>query len=267
MIPEWPAEPFTSLQPDERQALSRKLLAMADDELILAHRDSEWCGHAPILEEDIAFANIAQDELGHAGLWYGLLRALDGSDPDRLVFFREASDYRNTRMVELPNGDWAFSMLRQYLFDAYEMILLERLVESALSPLAEAAAKARREEIYHLRHTQAWVQRLGLGTAESRRRMQEALDALWPHAAQLFAPLSGEERLIQANIVPPPSSLWQQWRETVLPFLENSGLVLDGAQNGADPGQTPSRERHTEHLHQLLEELQSVARLDPEATW
>lgn len=267
MIPEWPEEQLASLPPEVKQALSQKLLAMADDELILAHRNSEWCGHAPILEEDIAFANIAQDELGHAGLWYGLLQALDGSDPDRLVFFREAREYRNVRMVELPNDDWALSMLRQYLFDSYELVLLERLVQSALPPLAQAAAKARREEIYHLRHTRTWVQRLGLGTEESRRRMQDALDTLWPHTAQLFAPLPAEERLVQADIIPPPRQLEEQWRETVLPFLEESGLALDKAQKASATGDAASRDQHTEHLARLLEELQSVARLDPEASW
>lgn len=267
MIPEWPKEQFASLQPETAQALARKLLAMADDELILAHRNSEWCGHAPILEEDIAFANIAQDELGHAGLWYGLLQPLDGSDPDRLVFFREASDYRNARMLELPNGDWAFSMLRQYLFDSYETVLLQRLVDSALEPLAQAAAKARREEIYHLRHTQTWVQRLGLGTEESRRRMQEALDTLWPYTAQLFLPLPGEERLVAANIAPSTRQLQARWRQTVVPFLQSSGLTLNQSEDGNGSDETASRERHTEHLPRLLEEMQSVARLDPEASW
>lgn len=267
MIPEWPPEQLASLQPAVTQALSRKLLAMADDELILAHRDSEWCGHAPILEEDIAFANIAQDELGHAGLWYGLLQALEGSDPDRLVFFRPARDYRNARMLELPNGDWAFSMLRQYLFDSYEMILLERLLDSALQPLAQAADKARREEIYHLRRTRAWVQRLGQGTTESQRRMQGALNLLWPHTAQLFSPLRGEEHLVHAGIVTSSQELEERWRDTVVRFLQDSGLSLDDGQHAHIDSETPGRDVHTEHLPALIDELQSVARLDPEASW
>src|SRR5215471_16608308 len=141
-------------------ALPTYLLALADDELLLGHRDSEWTGHAPILEEDIAFANLAQDEIGHAALWYGLLRNLDGSDPDRLIFFREPGAFRNAQLVELPKGDWAFSMLRQYLFDAAESVRLPLLAVSTHRPLAEAAAKIRPEELYHLRHTQAWIQRL-----------------------------------------------------------------------------------------------------------
>ena len=252
-----------ALEPDIQHALIQKLLAMGDDELILAHRNSEWCGHAPILEEDIAFANIAQDELGHAGLWYGLLQALDGSDPDHLVFFRYAHAFRNVRMVELPKGDWAFSILRQYLFDSYEVLTLGALADSAFRDLAEAAEKARSEEIYHLRHTQAWVRRLGLGTPESKRRMQAALDQLWLYAGQLFAPLTEEEHLVQAAVVPAPGEQARRWREMVVPFLQTSDLQVDELISG----QTAGREVHTEYLLDLVGELQQVARAEPEASW
>lgn len=248
-----------------KEALAEKLLAMGDDELLLAHRNSEWCGHAPILEEDIAFANIAQDELGHAGLWYGLLQQLDGSDPDRLVFFRPAPSFRNARILELPNGDWAFSMLRQYLFDSYELLLLRRLSTSTLLPLAHAAAKAQREELYHLRHSSAWVQRLALGTVESSRRMQSALDALWPQAQQLFMPLVGDAQLVDAGIIPSIGELGQQWRTEVTGFLTSCSLKPVEApveEIGID-----GRDVHTEHLPPLVEELQSVARADPQASW
>ena len=248
---------------EEKSALREKVLAMADDELILGHRNSEWTGHAPILEEDIAFANIAQDEMGHAQLWYQIGRDLGGANPDRLVFFRAAADYRNVRLVELPKGDWAFSMVRQYLFDAMELIRSARLLESGYRPLAEAAGKVRQEELYHYRHTHAWMQRLGLGTAESHRRTQQALDALWPYAAQLFAPLPEEHLLVAAEMVPDPAALSQAWRQMVVPFLQEAGLVVpDGA--GAEPA---GREQHTSHLAALLAELQEVARLYPRAEW
>ncbi|MCL4257815.1 MAG: phenylacetate-CoA oxygenase subunit PaaC [Anaerolineales bacterium] len=152
-------------------ALSGYLIALADDELILGHRDSEWTGHAPILEEDIAFANLALDEIGHAKLWYELAADLLGEDkttyPDKLVYFREPAQFRNMQLVELPKGDWAFSTLRQYLFDAFEALRLEALSQSSYTPLAEIAARIRTEELYHLRHSQAWVPRLGLGTQDS----------------------------------------------------------------------------------------------------
>lgn len=262
-----PHEVSAMLSPDLNEALTRKLLAMGDDELILAHRNSEWCGHAPILEEDIAFANIAQDELGHAGLWYDILHDLQGFDPDRLVFFRPAHRFRNARILERPNGDWAFSILRQYLFDSYEMILLRRLADSAYSPLGQAAAKARPEEIYHLRHTSTWVQRLGLGTKESNRRMQRALQQLWSETEQLFQPLENEAQLVEARILPPARELAKAWRDEVVPFLLESDLNVRQLDRVQENGNLRDRTFHTEHLQPLVETLQSVARSDPQASW
>lgn len=255
------------MNPDLKQALIHKLLAMGDDELILAHRDSEWTGHAPILEEDIAFSNIAQDEMGHAVIWYTHLSELAGEDPetypDKLAFFRDAADYRNAQLVELPKGDWAFTILRQYLFDAAELIRLEELRHSQHQPLAEAAAKIRKEEFYHFRHTQAWLQRLGLGTEESHRRMQQALDQIWPYTAQLFQPLSNEPLLVEAAFVPDPARIQTAWQNLVGPSLEEAGLSLP---TGTDPV-TVSRDQHTEYLAPLLTEMQEVARLVPDAEW
>lgn len=244
-----------------KQALIAKLTALADDELILAHRDSEWVGHGPILEEDIALANIAQDELGHATLWYGLRSTLDGSDPDHLAFFRDATGFHNCELVELPKGDWAFTLLRQYLFDAYEALWLSAAKDSTYKPLAEVAAKVLREERFHLQHTRAWVERLGLGTEESNRRMQAALDAQWGYAQQLFVPLEGEEVLVAEGIVPDLAGLKQAWLLHTTQHLQNSGLQLP-----LQPGYQPtSRQIHTEHLWSLLAEMQSTARWDSEA--
>jgi ring-1,2-phenylacetyl-CoA epoxidase subunit PaaC len=245
------------------QALRQTLLALADDELILAHRNSEWTGHGPILEEDIAFSNIAQDELGHATLWYGILQQLTGENSDELVFAREAAAWRNVQMVELPKGDWAFSMLRQYLFDMSEVVRLAYLVNSSYQPLADAAAKIRREEIYHLRHTQGWVKRLGLGTDESHRRMQRALETMWPYAQQLRQPPAGEALLVEAGFTMATNAVHHEWQERVRVHLTESGL------NIPEKHEPPCSDRsaHTPHLDGLLEEMQTVARLDPEAEW
>jgi len=255
------------MKADLKDALAARLLAMADDELILGHRDSEWCGHAPILEEDIAFANIALDEIGHGVVWYSLLADLCGEDretyPNRLVYHRGVLDFRCATAVELPKGDWAFSMLRQYLFDAYEKVHLDWLVKSEYRPVAEAAAKIRMEEVYHLRHTRAWVLRLGLGTEESHRRMQTALDQLWPHAMQLFEPEQGEDLLLQACYFPASGELRKSWDAIVVPYLEGASLRLPESPSPA----TTSREQHTSHLSLLLDGLQEVARAYPDAGW
>ncbi|CAN5733163.1 phenylacetate-CoA oxygenase subunit PaaC [soil metagenome] len=246
-----------------RQALLHKLTALADDELVLGHRNSEWTGHAPILEEDIALANLAQDELGHALLWYGLVQEQDGGDPDALVYFRKPEAYRNAQMLELPKGDWAFTMLRQYLFDAYEYVNLARLAESTYVPLAETVAKIRKEEMFHLRHSHAWTERLGLGTPEANRRMQAALETLWPAAQQLFVPLPDEHLLVNAALVPDLVEVEAAWLEHVTPHLETSGLTLPTSY----ASQATSRAAHTDHLTSLLEDLQQVARLEPQGIW
>jgi ring-1,2-phenylacetyl-CoA epoxidase subunit PaaC len=254
--------------------LAQKLLSLADDELILAHRNSEWTGHGPILEEDIAFTNIALDEMGHAATWLRLRQELTGEEADTAVFFRHASDYRNVQLVELPNGDWAFSMLRQYLFDVYEGVHLREVAASGYRPLAEAAVKIRTEEIYHLRHTAAWVRRLGLGTAESHHRMQYALNELWPYAQQLFVPLPEEGLLVAEGMVTAVANLRDEWQQITTSHLLDSGLVMPegvvGTANGVaatQPLRAVSRSQHTPHLSTLLAEMQSVARLDPQAKW
>ncbi len=251
----------------QQYALSGYLIALADDELILGHRDSEWTGHAPILEEDIAFANIALDEIGHARLWYQLAAELLGEDPqkfpDQQVYLRDADKFRCLQFVELPKGDWAFTLLRHYLFDAFETYRLGGLVKSLYKPLADIAAKIRTEELYHLRHTRAWVPRLGLGTEESHRRMQAALDELWPYAQALGAPLPGELELFAADIVPGSSSLFDMWAEEVTKLLMDANLKAPISDNDV----ISDRRVHSEYFDVLIQDLQEVARLEPEATW
>jgi ring-1,2-phenylacetyl-CoA epoxidase subunit PaaC len=250
---------------DLTQTLNGWLLATADDQLILAHRDSEWTGHAPILEEDIALANIAQDELGHATLWYNLLTTLEGQDeeyPDRLVYGRGAAEWRNVQLVELPKGDWAFTMLRQYFMDAYEHVLMTRLEKSTNQDIANIAAKIHREELYHLKHSSAWVKRLALGTEESHQRTQAALEQQWPYVGQLFGLAPGEEQLVERGVIADLKALRTDWENLVLPMLSASQLTLP------QTGSTElSRQQHTTHLDQLLDDLQKVSRLDPQAEW
>lgn len=247
--------------------LADYLIALADDELILGHRDSQWCGHAPILEEDIAFANIALDEIGHARLWLQLAAKELGENPntfpDKQTFFRTSSEYRSLSLAELPNGDWAFSMLRQYLFDSFEILRLQALKESPHAGLAELAAKVHTEELYHLRHTKAWLLRLAQGTQESHRRTQAALNTQWPYAQQFAVPLPGEGELRDGDIVPNSAQLFDEWSARQSAFFDEIGLQL--------PLQTDSpaadRYTHSEHLEELLADMQEVARLIPEGRW
>jgi ring-1,2-phenylacetyl-CoA epoxidase subunit PaaC len=253
------------MTPELREALTSWLLAHADDQLILAHRSSEWTGHAPILEEDIALANIAQDELGHAIQWYGLLTELRGehsSYPDQLVYERGEAAWRNCQLVELPNGDWAFTMLRQYLLDVYEHVLLEQLEHSQRQTIAAIAAKIRHEELYHLRHSSTWVRRLALGTDESHRRMQAALDIQWPYVGQLFTPLQADAQLVEPGYIPSATELQKGWLGMTMPMLTACSLIVPET-----PPHSLVRECHTPHLGPLLNDLQQVARLDPQAIW
>ena len=246
--------------------LAEYTLFLADDELILGHRNSEWCGHAPILEEDIAFANIALDELGHAILWYQVHAEIKGMDvdtyPDEVVYFRDYKEFRNIRLVAMPNSDWAFTMLRQYFFDLYERINLDYLVNGQYGRFVEIAEKIKREEVYHLRHSQTWVRRLGLGTEESNKRLQKALDVIWPLTQQMFSQPEEATQLIDAGFIPNPAETWPAWLETVIPFLKNSALVVP--ENGF-----PNLSRFTQpdDFYQLICELQEVARQYPNVSW
>ena len=246
-------------------SLADYLIRLGDDELILAHRNSEWTGHAPILEEDIAFTNIALDELGHAMLWYSLAAELLDEDPDqfpdRLVFSRQPDEYRNVQLVELPKGDWAFSMLRQYLFDAAEGVHLNWLANSNHESLAAAAGKVGAEERYHLRHTGAWITRLANGTDESHRRVQEALDELYPLALQLFQPAQDDQELEATGLIPSTQTLQTEWTERVTAHLSALELPVVSQEHSGD------RQDHTPHLADLITELQEVARLESGVTW
>lgn len=255
----------SELTPELKSALGDYLLSLADNALILGHRNSEWCGHAPILEEDIAFANLALDEMGHAKVWYEIYAHLIGQDkdtfPDQLVYHRLPEAFRNALMMELPKGDWAFSMTRQYLYDVGESMRLESLKKSTYAPIAEAAGKMRAEKVYHVRHSSAWVRRLGLGTEESHRRMQNALDDLWPYAVQYIASVP-DVTLMAATVLPDGASLAETWQTTVTQYLTDSGLALPSAEPV-----TVSRQVHTPHLDDLLESLQSLTRQYPGVVW
>jgi ring-1,2-phenylacetyl-CoA epoxidase subunit PaaC len=250
-----------------RAALNSKLLGLADDEFVLGHRNSEWAGHGPILEEDIAFSNLALDELGHAILWYRIVATLRDEDPetfpDKLVYQRPASEFRNVDVVALPHSDWAFSMLRQFLFDVYESIHIPALFASRYQPVADAAAKIKQEEVYHLNHTRSWVLRLGQGTEESHHRMQAALDQLWAPFQQLFVPGPEESSLVDAGITADLRQVHAEWKKTVVPLLESCELVVPKIEAPPQARQAAS----SGHMDALIAELQEVSKIAPGGVW
>lgn len=243
------------------------LLRLGDDRLVLGHRVSEWCGHAPILEEDIALANVALDLLGQATMFLRLAGEVEGKgrDEDALAYFREVVDFRNCQLVELPKGDFAFTIARQFLFDVYAVTLLDALSRSSNSELAAIAAKAVKEVKYHVRHSGEWMLKLGDGTEESHRRVQRALDDLWRFTPELFAPDDTDRAMLAAGIAPDLALMKTQWESLVRDVLVRATLTT--------PHDAPAPRRggrigqHTESLGHLLAEMQIVARSDPGATW
>ena len=246
-------------------ALFEYLLRLGDDRLILGHRLSEWCGHGPVLEEDIALANVALDLIGQATHFLKLAGQVErkGRDEDALAYLRDAIDYRNVKLVELPNGDFGRTIVRQFLFDAWSVLLLDGLERAAHTELAGIAAKAHKEARYHIRHSGDWVLRLGDGTEESHRRAQTALDELWPYTGELLA-ADDVDRALAGMVAPDPAALEPAWRHVVSDVVRRATLTLpaDGyMQSGGRQG------RHTEHLGHLLDEMQILARSHPGAKW
>lgn len=256
---------LADLSPDLRGAVDALLVALADDCVLQGHRDAEWTGLGPILEEDIAFSSMAQDELGHALVLYRLRHDhLGAADPDDQAFLRDAPDWRHARLVELPRGDFAFALVRRALFDLAKAVQYDALRQSPVRELAVAATKLRQEKKYHLVHDRAFVTRLGRATAESQARMQDALDLVFPPALDLLEPSAGHEALAAAGLLPGAGALRAVWLEAVGRLAADAGLRLPEARRGDVGGREG---RHTEHLEPLLAAMQGMYRSDPEATW
>lgn len=242
------------------------MLRRADDALILGHRLSEWCGHAPILEEDMALSNIALDLLGQARELYGYAAKVEGggNDEDKFAYLRDVRQYRNLLLAEQPNGDFARTMVRQLFYSAFADLYWRAMMKSADATLAAIAAKSEKESAYHLRHSSEWIIRLGDGTEESHARAQVAIDDLWAFTGEMFEVDESERALIHAGVAVDPVSLRPHWLKTVSDILNEATLALpknDWMQQGGRAG------RHSEHLGHLLSELQSMQRTFPGVTW
>ena len=240
-------------------------LRRADDALVLGHRLSEWCGHAPTPEEDIALANMGLDLLGQARSLYAHAAEAEGAghDEDQFAYLRDPPQYRNLLLLEQPNGDFARTILRQFLYAAFIDPWWRAMTRSCDAGLAAIAAKAEKETAYHLRHAAEWVIRLGDGTAESHRRAQDALDLLYPYAGEMFGP-ADEAPLVAAGIAADPETLRGAWDHTVDDILGQATLVRPSTTWFQQGGRTG---RHTEHLGFLLAEMQHLPRTHPGAVW
>jgi len=250
----------------ENLPLKELLYKMADDQLILGHRNSEWTGFGPLLEEDIAFSSMAQDKVGHSLALYTLLHQLGENDPDTVAFTRNAPQFHNCVFVELPNQEYDFSLIRHFLYDSAEALRFEMLTASSYEPLAQVAKKIRAELRYHTLHAKTWINQLGSATEESVSRLQKSLDYAFPYALGIFEQSPYENDLIAQRIFAGESVLKEQWLAKVEEMLAKTSLQMPDWKviqpiTGGRIG------KHSEHLQPLLDEMSEVFRIDPTAEW
>ena len=244
----------------------RYVLRLADTNLVLAQRLGEWVGHAPALEEDLGLANVSLDLLGQARLLLAHAGVLEdrGRGEDELAFLREESEYLNLTLVEQPNGDFGDTIVRQFLFDAWQLGVYESLSQSSDAALSAIAGKGIRETTYHLRYSGGWLIRLGDGTPESHARVERSLARFWPFTNELFDDDDVDRAAAAAGIGPLPSSLADAWTSRVGETLARATLTRPVPSKFGWYGK---QGRHSEHLGYLLAEMQSVHRAHPGATW
>jgi ring-1,2-phenylacetyl-CoA epoxidase subunit PaaC len=247
-------------------ALKELLYKMADDQLILGHRNSEWTGMGPLLEEDIAFSSMAQDKIGQSLALYTLLQGLGEQDPDTVAFMRNSNQFHNCQLVELPNQEYDFSLIRHFLFDTAEALRFELLANSSYEPLAQLAKKIRGELRYHTLHANTWIKQLGSATPESIERLQKSLDYTMPFALGIFEPSPYEQELISAGIFEGEEALQKKWQAKVESIISQTKLILPDLKI-VKPELGGRKGVHTEHLQPLLDEMSEVFKIDPTAEW
>lgn len=247
-------------------AIKEFLYKIADDQLIIGHRNSEWTGLGPILEEDIAFSSIAQDKIGQAQHIYEILHSLGEAGPDIIAFTRSEKDYKCCRFAELPIGEYDFSLMRNFLFSHSEHARFEMLSESLFEPLAKLAKKYRGEIKYHVMHSDTWVKQLGKANEESRSRMQATLNECFNHALGIFEESEFANTLNELKIFDGENVLKEKWLSSIRPVIENALLVIPPASDW-NPDFGGRKGYHTEYLQPMLDEMGAVFRLDPKAEW
>lgn len=247
-------------------ALKELLYKMADDQLILGHRNSEWTGMGPLLEEDIAFSSMAQDKIGQSLALYTILHQLGESDPDTVAFTRNASQFHNCQFVELPNAEYDFSLIRHFLYDTAEAIRFEALTRSSYEPLAQLATKIRGELRYHTLHANTWIKQLGSATPESIDRLQKSLEYAFPFALAIFEESPYEVEIIANGIFDGEQKIKEKWITQIQKILAQTSMHLPDIKI-IQPIVGGRIGKHTEHLQPLLDEMSEVFRIDPTAEW
>ncbi len=247
-------------------AIKDLLYKMADDQLILGHRNSEWTGFGPLLEEDIAFSSMAQDKVGQSWQLYKILNELGESDPDTVAFMRNAEQFHNSQFVELPNGEYDFSLIRHFLFDTAELIRFQMLAESSFETLANLAKKIKGETKYHSMHANIWIKQLGSATEESISRLQDSLDKSLPYALGMFEVSEFEQDLINEGLFAGEEALKAQWKTKITEVISETSLILPDMES-ITPVYGGRYGKHTEHLQPLLTEMSEVFNVDPTADW
>lgn len=258
--------PVQDYTPEQRQLLLDYTLQLADTSFILGHRLSEWCGHGPVLEQDMAMSNIALDLIGQTRSYYQYAAELEGKGrtEDDLAYLRETVEYKNPLLVEQPNGDFGDTVMRQFIFDSFHFFFLKELQKSSDLRLAAIAAKSFKEVSYHIKWSSEWVIRLGDGTEESRRRIEEAIDQLWPFSGELFMMTATEKALLKQAVIPDYSTIKNSWQGHVAKVFGEATLAVPEKvwmQSGGKEG------RHTEHLGFILTQLQYLQRAYPGLEW
>lgn len=257
-----------TISDDLREPLVELLLAAADDKFILGHRNADWTGLAPILEEDIAFSALAQDDLAHASALYALIAELTGGDADAIAYGRRPEEYRCAQLVEPSDDfDWALALVRQFFCDHFDKLRLTRLAHSRHEPLRSLAARMLREQSLAIGHADQWIVRLARANDESRARIVAAFERLLPLSPGLFEPTAGQERVEAAGLYPPLNRpMFDAWEEMVVNVLDEAGLRFELPR--FDPSARSGRRGvHSENFPALLDELAEVYRSDPQARW
>jgi ring-1,2-phenylacetyl-CoA epoxidase subunit PaaC len=247
-------------------ALKELLYKIADDQLILGHRNSEWTGFGPLLEEDIAFSSMAQDKIGQSHALYQMLQTLGERDPDTVAFTRNASQFHNCILTELPNGEYDFSLIRHFLYDTAEAIRFEMLSESSYQPLADISKKIRAELRYHTLHANTWMKQLGSATEESISRLQNSLNIAMPYALGMFEESPYEKDLIGDKIFGGEQALQDRWIKKVEEIIAQTSLQLPDWKT-IQPVYGGRAGKHSEFLQPLLDEMSEVFKIDPTAEW